>query len=155
MKKLLYFIVAVAAITFGSSCEDNFKGVNHIVEYCRLQVFRDGEMVFDDTNANWTFEKQDDGTYTLYMNETRFVEAMPMLDMEVRGMENDSASSDDAFNFAAAAIVPYYAGVEYPRYTLTDFSCKVSADGNNMEVGFNCAGYVVVYTKTIEYVLYE
>ena len=155
MKRILCFIALFTAAVCGTSCERNYGPAPTVIS-THLQVFSSGELAFEDYLVKWELEKQQDDTYTLYMNDTRFVEGMPMLDMEVRGMVNGAQSEEGlGFSFKTQSIIPYYAGKEYDRYTLTGFSCSASNDGNDMEVTFTCAGYDVTYTQTLEHLLYE
>lgn len=110
-----------------------------------IEVSQNGTTVFTEQDVEWRLAEQEDGTYTLYMDQTHFIQAMPMLDMEVRGLVNNYAAdyADTFFKCEAASIVPYYSGREMPSYTLTKFKCE--ADDNYITASFTCVGYDVKY----------
>ena len=104
-----------------------------------------GAMPFTDPGVEWVIEKQENGSYTLLLNKTKFAEAMPVrMDMEVRGMANQGSGS--AFRFETPSIVPYYNGEQQEARTMTNFRC--TADGKTMEVAFICMGLNVEYKGT-------
>lgn len=145
MKKVIYLMAAFAVLALSTACNER-KYVGSQVDIA-LQVYQDGELVFEDKDVSWNFEQQPDGTFTLFMNKTRFVEAMPMLDMEVRGLVNRSTTADIMFKYETEQTIPYYAGTEFPRYVMTDFSCIIYMSRNAV-IRFTCTGYNVIYTET-------
>lgn len=145
MKKIIYLIAAVATLAFSTACE-NKKYVGSKVEKT-LSVYQDGELVFEDTDIDWKIERNmEDGTYTLFMNKTHFVEAMPRLDMEVRGMVNQAETTYYVFKYVTDETIPYWNGEEFPRYVITDFYCAVAITQNAV-IEFTCAGYDVYYKE--------
>lgn len=141
MKKFLFAILAFAAVASTTGCKKE-----ETPEFDqRLSVSQNGTEVYVDDATVWRLEKQDDNTWTLYLDRTRFVEGMPFLDMEVRNLPNAS-ESNSVFTYISDSVIPYYNGVEYPRYEMTGFACELDRNGE-LEVAFTCVGYDVRYVK--------
>lgn len=145
IKRVFYLIAAIAVIASTTACKKEKQRIGTEYEIT-LQVSMNGEVVYEEKDAAvWHLsQNQEDGTYTLAMNRTRFIEAMPYLDMEVRGMTNMASFPLDAFVFNADSIVPYYNGEPMPRYEMTDFYCKIDIFGAG-ETTFTCVGFQVRY----------
>ena len=86
-------------------------------------------MVFTDNEVTWrvvpSLAEVTPALYNLYMDGTRFVEAMPLLDMEVLDLANQHSNPEKHFLHEAESVVPSIMGNPMPRYTLTNFSCEV------------------------------
>lgn len=154
MKKI-FMIMAAAAMLFVTACEKDDaenggtgedgmeqEGDDKTEQIFGLRTSQNGETVFTDGETVWRLEKQSDGTYTLFMDKTHFVERMPMLDMEVRGLVNESGH-DDTFAFSTDEIIPYFNDTEFPSYILYDFDCTLN--NGIVRVTFLCVGYEVSY----------
>ena len=141
MKKLIFFCVAIMAMTACDNKEPNLIPIIDVIE-----VYDDtGRNIYHETGVEWRLEMGADGKYTLYMDKTRFIQGMPYLNMEVRNLENQSGSqlSDVGFIYSASEVVPYYNGLLMPNYTLYNFSCDTEEDVLN--VRFKCMTYDVRY----------
>lgn len=140
MKKLLFICLAALAM---ASCSD--KEPNLISTIDVLIVYDGNGIAYEEGDVKWRLTKQDDGTYTLYMDQTRFIENMPYLDMEVKGLENQYAPdfADYYFKFDADEIIPTFNGQNMTQYALTDFHCDT--DEQALNVRFKCMGYDVRY----------
>lgn len=144
MKKLL--LICMAALTM-ASCSD--KEPNLISTIDVLIVYDGGSLVYEQDNVKWRLVKNSDDSYTLYMDQTRFMEEMPYLDMEVQGLENQYASefADMYFKFDADEMVPVFNGQNMTQYALTDFHCDT--DEQALNVRFKCMGYDVRYRGSL------
>ncbi|MBQ2703319.1 MAG: BACON domain-containing protein [Alistipes sp.] len=122
-----------------------------------LIVKRGGAVVYTDSEAKWRFEPSlatvTPALYDLYMDGTRFVEQMPLLDMEVTGMVNQHSNPKQHFLYAADAVVPSIKGNPMPNYTLTNFRCEMESWAV-MKVSFECMGCNVSYVKYLGYQKY-
>ena len=153
IKRLFYAMAAIAVIVSTTACQKEKQRIGTEYEIT-LQVSMNGEVVYEEKDVTWNLAyNKEDNTYTLIMNRTRFIEAMPYLDMEVRGMNNMSTFPLDAFVFNADSIVPYYNGEPMPRYEMTDFYCKIDIFGAG-ETTFTCVGFQVRYS-VIAHDIYE
>ena len=119
-----------------------------------LVVKRGGAVVYTDSEAKWRFEPNlaavTPAQFDLFMDGTRFVEQMPLLDMEVRGMVNQHAKPEQNFLYEAAAVVPSIKGNPMPNYTLTNFRCEMESWAV-LKVSFECMGCKVNYMKYLGY----
>lgn len=150
MKKILFYAMAAIALFAFAACEKEKNQNEGPHNGIALQVYKGGELVFEDKEVKWHLEEQsEEQTFTLFMDKTRFVAEMPMLNMEVRGLVNQSTAENVAFQYETDNIIPYYNGAEYPRYVMTNFSC-IRDISQNTKVQFTCAGYDVVYTEIYE-----
>lgn len=118
-----------------------------------LTVKQNGEVVYTDNEVVWRVELAkiapgEEQSYNLYMDGTRFVAAMPMLDMEAFGMTNNHTNPEDFFLYTTEALVPSIKGNPMPSHTLTNFRCEIEYDVV-MKVSFTCIGYDVTYVKYI------
>lgn len=146
-------MAAIAVIALTGSCTKKQRYVGTEFEIT-LQVSMNGTVAYEEKDVKWELAyNQEDNTYTLLMNRTRFIEAMPYLDMEVRGMTNQATFLLDAFLFDDDAIVPYYNGEPMPRYEMTDFHCRIDINGS-CEISFTCTGFQVLYT-VVRHDIYE
>ena len=122
-----------------------------------LVVKRGGAVVYTDSEAKWRFEPSlatvTPAQYDLYMDGTRFVEQMPLLDMEVTGMVNQHAKPDQNFLYESATVVPSIKGNPMPNYTLTNFRCEMESWAV-LKVSFECMGCKVNYMKYLGYQKY-
>ena len=111
-----------------------------------------GVVVYSDDEVEWRMVPNladvIPAQYDLYMDGTRFVALMPMLDMEVNGLENQHSQPDQHFLYQTTAIVPSIKGNPMPKYTLSNFRCEVT-DWNLLKVWFSCKGYDVTYIKNL------
>lgn len=144
MKKLL--LICMAALTM-ASCSD--KEPNLISTIDVLIVYDGGSLVYEQDNVKWRLVKNSDDSYTLYMDQTRFMEEMPYLDMEVQGLENQYAAefADMYFKFDADEMVPVFNGQNMTQYALTDFHCDT--DEQALNVRFKCMGHDVRYRGSL------
>ncbi len=117
-----------------------------------LTVKQNGEVVYSDNEVVWrlvhNMAEVTPALFDLFMDGTRFVEAMPLLDMEVLGMTNQHDNPEDFFAYSADAVVPNIKGNPMPNYTLTNFRCEVEY-GEVMEVSFTCIGHDVTYVRNL------
>lgn len=161
MKKFLMMMFAAAAMVFGTACEkdaadndgteqggteqggDNGNDDDAGLRF-GLRTSQNGVEAFADEDAVWRLERQGDGTYTLFMDKTHFVKEMPMLDMEVRGLANESGH-DLIFDCNTDSIVPYFNDRAFQQYVMTDFHCTLK--DTLLTVFFHCAGYEVSYLR--------
>ncbi len=122
-----------------------------------LVVKRGGAVVYTDNEAKWRFVPNlaavTPAQFDLFMDGTRFVEQMPLLDMEVMGMVNQHANPDQNFLYAADAVVPSIKGNPMPNYTLTNFRCEMESWAV-LRVSFECMGCQVSYMKYLGYQKY-
>ncbi len=144
MKKLLFICLAALAMV---SCSD--KEPNLLPTIDVLIVYDGNSIAYEESNVKWRLSKQNDGTYTLYMDQTRFIENMPYLDMEVNNIENQYAPdfADMYFKFDAAEVIPTFNGQNMTQYALTDFHCDT--DEQALNVRFKCMGYDVRYRGSL------
>ena len=146
MKKILMLCVVVLAMV---ACGDKEPMVE---KPDVLTVKQNGEVVFTDNEVTWrvvpSLAEVTPALYNLYMDGTRFVEAMPLLDMEVLDLANQHSNPEKHFLHEAASVVPSIKGNPMPRYTLTNFSCKVE-NWEVLKVSFTCVGYDVIYVKNL------
>lgn len=146
MKKILMMcVVALATIACGDK--------EPLIEKPDvLTVKQNGEAVYTDNEVTWRIVPSaatvTPALYSLYMDGTRFVEAMPMLDMEVLDLANQHAKPEEHFLHEAESVVPSIKGNPMPRYTLTNFRCEVT-DWEVLKVSFTCVGYDVTYVKNL------
>ena len=153
IKKMFYALAAVAVIAF-AACEKDEEnptgtsGNDPATIESRTYVGTvevTGAMPFTDPDVEWAIEQEEDGSYTLFMNKTKFSDQMPFrMDMEVRGMENQG--SDGMFAFETDSIIPYYNGEQQESRIMTDFKCE--ADDETISVVFVCMGLNVNYEGT-------
>ncbi len=117
-----------------------------------LTVKQNGTVVYSDNEVVWrlvpSVAEVVPPLFTLCMDGTRFVEAMPLLDMEVLDMPNQHTDPENFFLYEAESVVPSIMNNPMPRYTLTNFRCEVEY-GEVMEVSFGCIGYEVKYVKNL------
>lgn len=145
MKKIIYLMMAFVTLTLLTGCNDK-KYVGSKVEKT-LSVLQNGELVLEEKDVDWKIERNaEDGTYTLFMNKTHFVEAMPRLDMEVRGMVNQTTTTDFVFKYATDATVPFYNGEDMPQFVMRNFLCEISIS-RNAQIRFSCVGHDVIYSE--------
>lgn len=109
-------------------------------------------VIYSDNDVEWRIVQNlacvTPAQYDLYMDGTRFVSLMPMLDMEVLGLENQHSQPDQHFLSEKASIVPSIKGNPMPKYTLSNFRCEV-VDWEILKVSFSCKGYDVTYEKSL------
>lgn len=138
-------VVALAMI----ACDDKDAGIE---KPDVLTVKQSGETVYTDNDVVWRIVPSTatvtPALYDLCMDGTRFVEQMPMLDMEVLGLTNQHAKPEQHFLHKADAVVPSIKGNPMPRYTLTNFCCEVEG-WKVLKVSFTCVGYDVTYIKNL------
>ena len=116
-----------------------------------LIVRRGESVVYSDNDVAWQFSdtQLDNGKqYHLDMVGTRFMEAMPMLDMEVYNMVNQHSNPTQHFLYEAESVIPSIKGNPMPNYTLTNFRCEVE-DWAVLKVSFSCMGCDVTYVKNL------
>lgn len=116
-----------------------------------LIVRRGGEVVYTDNEPVWAFISNDmdiEHPYDLCMDGTRFMEGMPLLDMQVYGMNNMHSDPKNHFYYEAESVVPYIRGNAMPNYTLTDFRCEME-NWTVLKVSFTCMGCDVTYVKNL------
>ena len=122
-----------------------------------LIVKRGGAVVYSDSAAAWRFEPSlatvTPAQYDLFMDGTRFMEQMPLLDMEVMGMVNQHPKPDNNFLYEAESVVPNIKGNPMPNYTLTNFRCELESWAV-LKVSFECMGCQVNYMKYLGYQRY-
>ena len=117
-----------------------------------LTVKRNGEVIYADNDIEWRLVANAAAVtppmFDLFMDGTRFMEAMPMLDMEVNSIENQHSNPQKHFLYEAEAVVPSIRGNLMPNYTLTNFRCE--AEGwVVLKVSFTCMGCDVTYKKSL------
>jgi hypothetical protein len=115
-----------------------------------LVVKQDGKVKYSDSDVRWRLVEspKGSGSYTLYMDGTRFVSMMPMLDMEVHKLVNQHPDPEHHFLFETKSIVPSIKGNPMPKYTLTNFRCEVE-DWEVLRVSFTCKESDATYQKSI------
>ena len=144
MKKLFYAMAIFAAMAFTTACDKNEEPELPTEPVFSLQVYMNDKLMLEQNDIEWALRTEEDGTCTLYMDKTRFVEMMPYLDLRVPGLQNQSSESG-VFSFSAQAITPLYAGQPYPQYELSQFVCEQNAADGTLSVTFYCIGFKVVY----------
>ena len=148
VKRLVLICLAVAVFV-SCSGDDNMDSPSG---RDALIVKLGNVVVYSDDEVEWRLEPNlatvTPPLYDLYMDGTRFVALMPMLDMEVNGLENQHGQPDQHFLYQTSAIVPSIKGNPMPKYTLSNFRCEVT-DWNLLKVWFSCKGYDVTYIKNL------
>ena len=146
MKKIL--MMCVVAL-FAIACGDKEPMIE---KPDVLTVKQSGETVYTDNEVTWRIVPSvatvTPALYDLHMDGTRFVEAMPMLDMEVLNLANQHVKPAEHFLHEAESVVPSIMGNPLPRYTLTNFRCEVT-NWEVLKVSFTCVGYDVTYVKNL------
>ncbi len=146
MKRFLMMCAVALAMVACGDVEPNIQKPDV------LTVKQNGTVVYSDNEVVWrlvpSVAEVVPPLFTLYMDGTRFVEAMPLLDMEVLDMPNQHSNLEDYFLYEAESVVPSIKGNQMPLYTLTNFRCAVEY-GEKMEVTFECKGYEVKYVKNL------
>ena len=148
MKKILMMCVVALAMVSCNSGDD----VNSSTGRDTLVVKLGRVVIYSDNDVEWRIVQNlacvTPAQYDLYMDGTRFVSLMPMLDMEVLGLENQHSQPDQHFLNEKASIVPSIKGNPMPKYTLSNFRCEV-VDWEILKVSFSCKGYDVIYEKSL------
>ena len=149
MKKILIMCtVALAMVSCsGGDDENSSAGRNTLVVKLGKVV------IYSDSDVEWRIVQNlacvTPAQYDLYMDGTRFVSLMPMLDMEVLGLENQHSQPDQHFLYETASIVPSIKGNPMPKYTMSNFRCEVT-DWDVLKVRFSCKGYDVTYERALD-----
>ncbi len=95
------------------------------------------------SDVRFDIEHSGDGkSATLHMIETRFVEQMPRLDMDVPGIGCTHGAG--GYVLSGDAIVPLCKGVPYKQYVIT--SLHGTESEQLLRVEFDCMGFHVVYS---------
>ena len=147
MKRILIMcVVALAMVSCGIGDENSSTG------RAALVVKLGKVVIYSDSDVEWRIEQNlasvIPAQYDLFMDGTRFVSLMPMLDMEVTGMENQHSQPDQHFLYEAESVVPSIKGNPMPKYTLSNFRCEV-VDWEILKVSFSCKGYDATYEKSL------
>ena len=112
-----------------------------------------GVVVYSDDEVEWRMVPNladvTPAQYDLYMDGTRFMALMPLLDMEVMAMENQHSQPEQHFLYEKASVVPSIKGNPMPKYTLSNFRCEVT-DWSVLKVSFSCKGCDVTYENNIQ-----
>lgn len=139
----------VAFAIASCSGDDN---VNPIAGHDALIVKLGGAVVYSDDEVEWrmvpSLAAETPARYDLYMDGTRFMAMMPLLDMEVIAIENQHSQPEQHFFYENASVVPSIKGNPMPKYTLSNFRCEV-IDWNLLKVSFSCKGCDVTYENNI------
>ena len=149
MKNLFYAMAAIAVLALAGCEKEETTETNFDGTYVgTVTVSGENVATFVDQGVKWQLVKEADNTITLKLNQTKFAERMPLLDMEVRNLPaSDKLSISNSkfkYSHSTGAVIPYYAGTEMPRYEMTGFS--LAADNNNLTVSFICTGLQVEYS---------
>ena len=136
--------MAAAAMLFAAACEKKIENdrpegyllVSTPLEGSRFETFTDTEMRFD-------LIAESDGTYTLAMNQVKFVEVMPVrVDITVDGIVLDNG------RYAVSSVIPKYNGSPYEQYEM--YNLVVVAENKVLRVSFDCFTMHVEYTGAIQ-----
>ena len=148
MKKILMICAAALAIVSCGSGDDGNSSAGRDTLIVKLGKV----VIYSDSDVAWRIEQNlacvTPAQYDLFMDGTRFVSLMPMLDMEVAGLENQHSQPDQHFYYETASIVPSIKGNPMPKYTMSNFRCEV-VDWNILKVSFSCKGYDVTYENSL------
>ncbi len=110
----------------------------------KTEKLDDSSKTYNDGDVNFEIDFNTNGTATLTMRNTHFVERMPRLTMVVPGI---SASAEvlgsRTLSCGAEGIVPMCEGIAYDQYKITNLTGKVQS--GNLILEFNCIGYKVNY----------
>lgn len=119
-----------------------------------LIVKRGDAVVYSDNEAKWRMQMNlaavTPAQFDLYMDGTRFMAQMPLLDMQVSGMTNQHPKPEQNFLYEAESVVPSIMGNPMPNYTLTNFRCELESWAV-LKVSFECMGCRVSYVKYLGY----
>lgn len=147
--KRLFFAVAMAIFTIVAFVGCDILGAGNSSDAV-LVVRRGGKVKYSDSDVHWRLVADPKGSenFTLYMDGTRFVAMMPMLDMEVHNLVNQHPDPEHHFLYETRSIVPSIKGNPMPKYTLTNFRCEVE-DWEVLRVSFTCKESEATYEKSI------
>lgn len=148
MKRLLLLCAALFAL---AACSDN--GAQE-PEPNTLTVRRDGRVVLTDTGVEWRVALTG-GRLDIYLDKTRFIEGMPLLDMALfdvpHGTAGDGTLTIDLRDIVPRCVMPGTATGTYvpqERYRMTSVEGRIRPE-ESMALRFDCVGYEVDYKGTL------
>ncbi len=139
MKKIIFLFAA--ATLFASSCDKNNDGndndpvtVEDGTYVGTVTVSPDSDSPFVKENVAVRITFGDDGTAEIKMEQVKFAEMMPKMDITIPGVT--TVETDKAIALSGDGIVPIAMGGEFPVYTITDMEGSVTASELSFDTMF-------------------